>query len=306
MTDPEQRGPTPIFMQPIDGVFPGPGAAVLLTLAVWFTTGLMVNALTSEMPFIAALGIGQVIGLGGVGALAARRVPQPHSSRIGLQGFPARFILPLLCLLPVVIVISEMDNYIRLIAPPSPEFTEMREAVIELTKIDSAYAAAQTTIVAVGISPVVEGFFFFGILLQGLVARLGRARGVLLTAVLYAMVHFPASGAPGDAIVPLMSGLTIGALLGLARLGTGSVLASMALAAAFAAIHLLAAEGAEYVAIAGFNGPGEHTPAVIVLPSLVAVLWGIWSLWRPAMAADVNPPIPEPEDDPDHEGGFFF
>ena len=131
-----------------------------------------------------------------------------------------KLVWPLLALLPVVILISELDNWTRLIVPPSPEVAELRAQLEELARIDSVYAALQTVIVAVGINPVVEGFLFFGVMLQGLVAHLGRTRGALLTAILYSLVHFPASGAPGDAIVPLASALITGMLLCLARLAT--------------------------------------------------------------------------------------
>jgi membrane protease YdiL (CAAX protease family) len=297
---------TPFVLQPADGIFPGPLAAFMLTLAALFATAIMVSML-GELNFIAAAGIGQVVGLGGVAALAARRVPPPHTERIGLRGFSPRLIVPLLCLLPVVIVVSEFDNWVRLVVPLSPEFEQLRAEILEMTKMDSTYATVQTVIVAVGLSPVIEGFFFYGVVLQGLVARMGRARGALVTAVLYSIVHFPASGTPGDALVPLASALVLGALIALARLGSGSVLAAMLLGGAFAAVHLAAAEFAEEVPIPGFNAGGDHTPALIVVPSMIAVLYGGWELWRRAATAVANPPIPardpaESEDD----GGFFF
>jgi membrane protease YdiL (CAAX protease family) len=303
-------------MQATDGIFPGPFAAVFLTLAALFATALMTTVLFGDLPLIVAWGIGQVVGMGGVAVLAARRVPEPHGERIGLRGFAPRLLVALLCLLPVVIVVSELDNYVRILiegmrgqlewlAPPPPEVAESQARMAELLEIDSVYAAVQTVIVAVGISPVVEGFFFFGVLLQGVVARMGRGRGILLIAVLYSIVHFPASGAPGDAIVPLASALIIGSLLALARLGSGSVLAAMGLAGAIAAIHLAAAEGSEYFAIAGFNAPGDHTSPVIVVPCVIAVLYGTWTLWRRAMLAETNLAVPESDDDED-ERGFFF
>ena len=276
----EQRGPGRILAGAADAAFPGPFAAFLLTLAALFATSLMFNAMLEGLDFIAAVGIGQVIGLGGVAALAARRVPPPHTERIGLRAFSPALLPSLLALLPVVIVVSEIDNWVRPIFPPSETVAELQKQFAEQTRIDSPYAMAQTLIVAVGISPVVEGFFFFGVVLQGLVARLGRALGAFVTALLYSLVHFPASGAPGDAIVPIAFALIAGSLLALARLGTGSVLASMGLAAGFAAVHLAAAATAERFPIPGFNGPGEHTPPAIVVPCVVSVLAGTYVLWR--------------------------
>jgi len=144
----EPRGPTQLFMQATDGVFPGPFAAAFLTLAALFTTILMVAALFGDLPLIAAAGIGQVIGMGGIAALAARRVPAPHEERLGLRGFTPRLLVPLLCLLPIVIVVSELDNVVRVfdsqlrdqlgwVAPPSPEMIERQEQMAELLEIDS-------------------------------------------------------------------------------------------------------------------------------------------------------------------------
>jgi membrane protease YdiL (CAAX protease family) len=305
---PDSRGPTPIFFQAADGVFPGPFAAIFLTLAALFGTAFVTAILYGALPLMAAAGIGQVIGMGGVAALATRRVPGPHDVRIGLRGFAPQLLVALACLLPIVIVVSEIDNYVRILldalqtrfdvlAPPSPEMLERREQIARLLEVDSVYAAVQKVIVAVGIGPVIEGFFFFGVLLQGIVARIGPARGILLTALLYSIVHFPASGAPGDAIVPLASALITGALLALARLGTGSVLAAMVLAGAIAALHIAAAEGADYVAIAGFNAPGEHSSPWIVVPSVVAVLYGTWTLWHRTLGADPPPPVEDAERD---------
>lgn len=305
MTEPD--GPRPLYMEAGDEIFPGPLAAVLLTLAAYFTTTIMFAAFYEPLHIIAAVGLAQVVGLGGVAALAVRRVPAPHTERIGLRGFSPSLIVPLLCLLPVVIVVSEFDNIVRLaLPPPPPEVSEAMENLAELTRIDSMYAAIQTTLVAVGISPVVEGFFFFGVVLQGLIARMGRIRGALLTAVLYSITHFPASGASSDAIVASASGLVVGLLLALARLATGSLLAAMALAGAFAAIHIAATEGSQAVGIAGFNAPGDHTPLSIVVPCGLVVLYGVRVLWRHAAVAEINPPIPPSTAHEEEDGGFFF
>ena len=306
----EPRGPQPLFAGGGTEIFPGPWAAVFLTLAALLITSIVFAATQEGLDFIAAVGIGQVVGLGGVAALALRRIPEPHAERIGLRGFDPRLIGPLLLLLPVVIVVSELDNWVRLALPPPEALSQaqqqLAEKLAEWTKIDSTYAAIQTTIVAVGINPVVEGFFYFGVVLQGLVARMGRFWGAFATAILFSSVHFPASGAPGDTIIPITFGLISGSLMALARLATGSVLAAMLLAAAFAVIQLVAAAGTEVISIEGFNASGDHTPALIVIPCLLSTLYATRVLWRLAAVAEVNPPIPEPEDPDDDEGEFFF
>jgi membrane protease YdiL (CAAX protease family) len=289
MSEPSQQAPA--FLRPARTVFPGPFAALGLTALGLLATGMVAQTLAlADLHFIAAGGIGVALGLGSVATVAAMRVPEPQRERIGLMSFERSLILPLLALLPSVILISEIDNWHRIYFPPSPETLALLDELRDLTRIDSVFALMQTIVVAVGISPVVEGFFFFGVLLQGLVAHLGRAGGVLLAAVLYSIVHFPASGTPADAVVPLASSLLIALLLGLARLGTGSVLAPMLLGAVIAALHLTAHQLRESLPITGWNAPGDHTPAIIVVPC--------------ALAAPIRLPIPEREDD--DTDGFHF
>ena len=295
-------------------IFPGPMAAVVLSLAGLFAASFVASlALASSLlvpsSLMGAMGVGYAIGLGGVAALAARRVPEPHSLRLGLQGFAPGLLGALICLLPVLIVVSEIDNYWKLIMPIRPEFQQLREEMETLMQGDSPFALAETATVALGIVPIVEGFLFFGVILQGLVARMGRVRGLLVTAVLYSLVHFPASGAPGDSLVPLTTWLILGGLMGLARLASGSILAPIGLAAAFSAIHLAADHGREAFPIPGFNAPGEHTPELILLVSVASVALGVKQLWAEALKQPTAIPIPAapaPQADDEEDSGFFF
>lgn len=293
-------------------IFPSPMAAVMLSLAGLFASSFvaslaLASGLVDPSSLMAAMGIGYALGLGGVATLASQRVAQPHGLRLGLQGFSPALLGALLCLLPVVLLVSEIDNYWKIIMPITPEFQELRQELESLMSPGSPYALAETATVALGIVPIVEGFFFFGLIIQGLVARLGRGRGLLLTAVLYSLVHFPASGAPGDTLVPLTSWLVIGALMGLARLASGSILPPILMASAFSAIHLVADWGAESLPIPGFNAPGEHTSGFLLLGALSSVALGVRQLWQEALTQPIEIPIPKEspavEEDDD---GFFF
>jgi len=206
----------------------------------------------------------------------------------------------------VVFLVSEMDNYWKILMPITPEFEELRQEVQALMKPTSAFALAETATVALGIIPIVEGFFFFGVIMQGLVGRLGRLRGLFLTAVLYSLVHFPASGAPGDTLVPLTTWLILGGVMGLARLASGSILPAIGLAAAFSAIHLAADLGREAMPIPGFNAPGAHTSGTILVLALVSVSLGVRQLWGEALERPTRIPIPpESPDRPENDGDLF-
>ncbi|MDG2332806.1 MAG: CPBP family intramembrane metalloprotease [Myxococcota bacterium] len=310
MTEPVQ----PQRSRPLEpeDIFPGPFAAFMLALAGLFAASFVASiaiasGLIERSSITAAMGVGYALGLGGMATLASQRVPQPHSLRLGLQGFSPQILGALLCLLPVVFLVSELDNYWKILMPITPEFEELREEMEALMKPDSPYALAETTTVALGIVPIVEGFFFFGVILQGLVDRLGRLRGLFLTAVLYSLVHFPASGAPGDTLVPLTTWLTLGALMGLARLASGSILPPILLATAFSAIHLAADLGRDSLPIPGFNAPGAHTSGTILIVALISVTLGVRQLWAEALERPFRLPIPEevpkPTNDDDHS--FF-
>jgi membrane protease YdiL (CAAX protease family) len=268
----------------------------------------LASGLIERSSITAAMGVGYALGLGGMATLASQRVPQPHALRLGLQGFSPRILGALFCLLPVVFLVSELDNYWKVLVPITPEFEELRQEMEALMTPNSPYALAETTTVALGIVPIVEGFFFFGVILQGLVARLGRVRGLFLTAVLYSLVHFPASGAPGDTLVPLTTWLILAALMGLARLASGSILPSILLASAYSAIHLAADLGRESLPIAGFNAPGAHTSVTILIVSLSSVLLGVRQLWAEALERPTQLPIPQDVPKPpdqENDDSFF-
>ena len=295
-----------------DEIFPGPFAAFMLSLAGLFAASFVASltlaaGLIEPTSLMAAMGVGYALGLGGIATLASQRIAQPHNLRLGLQGFAPALIGALFCLLPVVFLVSEIDNYWKIIMPVTPEFEELREEMVALMNPESSFAVAETATVALGIVPIVEGFFFFGVIMQGLVGRLGRLRGLFLTAVLYSLVHFPASGAPGDTLVPLTTWLILGGLMGLARLASGSILPPILLAAAFSAIHLVADLGRESIPIPGFNAPGAHTSGWILLMAAVSVGLGVKQLWHEALKRPVLIPIPREEPRVEEEDdGFFF
>lgn len=275
--------------------FPTPRTAILLTFAAILLAGLVMGLFGSQ-PDISALGIAEVIGLGAVGSLAARRVPPPQAERLGLRGFDSRFVLPLLLLLPFVILTSELDNLSKALVPP-PDGVDMAAVAREQLKEQGVFGTLQLAIVAVGLSPVVQEWLFRGVLQQGLVARMGMLRGVLLTSALFSLVHFaPASTGLGVAAV-LLASLTKGMVLGAVRLATGSILPCVLLHASFNAIGLTGLIFADSIPIAGFNGPGAHTSLAILVPSLVAVYLGGRAILSEARAAPVAIPIAESAED---------
>lgn len=276
--------------------FPGPLAAFALTIGSVFAVVFamqFVMLLFDAKPNLASLGVGEAIGIGAVATFAAKRVPEPQRERLGLCGFDRAFVPMLLALLPALVLLSEFDNIVRAFVP-APELPEDVRQMQEDFIGTGPVATLQTLIVAVGIAPVVEEWLFRGVIQQGLVAHLSRARGVILTAGLYAMVHVgPAPSAEGN-LSPFLSSVLLGTLLGCVRLATGSVLAPILLSAGISALGLLAISTAETSPIDGLSVPGTHTSYELLLPAAVAVAWGLKRCIDAARAAPLAIPLPPP------------
>lgn len=275
--------------------FPSPLQAALLTMMGSFFAGAVAIVVSRAMSPTSALGIGTAIGFGVAGALGAASIPHPHGARVGLRGLPLRQLAPLALLLPVALLASEVDNVVKGLWPP-PDAPEIAQETLEKLPTDTRLALLETAIVAIGLVPVVEEWFFRGVIQQGLVASAGVRGGILLTSLLFAVGH----GGPG--ISPQAWGalaaqtLVLGLVLGFARHATGSILAPIFLHVGVNGLGVLSLALPGLVAIPGYNAPGAHTPLAMLVPSALAVAAGVWLLaQRPP-----EPPSPRPltDDEP--------
>jgi len=287
----------------------------MLTLLATFAAAL-VAVLFIELGTLAALGLGQAIGMGAIATMAARRVSQPQADRLGLRGFELRSLIAVLCLVPLVLLASELDNIAAQLAgnagaeaagvsttavagdepaprdEPAASGAEAREAagaahgaeavLGPLIDPEDPWSLMQAMIVLVGIAPVVEEFFFRGVLQQGLVARMGLVRGITMGALLWTLVR----PAPLDHwlrfLAAYLASIALGSALGLARVATGSILASILLSSLWAAVGLgsLALQGR--IDLPGLNVEQSHLPWPLTLASLLAAGWATLTLYRVA------------------------
>ncbi|CAG0979934.1 hypothetical protein MYXO_01793 [Myxococcaceae bacterium] len=257
--------------------FPGPLAAVWLTIGSWLATTFVLATLVEPLGPIAALGCGLTVGLGLTGTLAARRVPPPQAERIGLRSFKARLLPVLVLLVPSVVLVSELDNVVRTIVSSAEAGDGTTEPAFA-----SGLEAIEALIVMVGILPVLEEFFFRGVLQQGLVALGGPVRGVIAAATLYALGHGNLAGSVAGWLSATAGGLVVGTLLGSVRLVSGSVLACVVLAMAIQAAGFGALRLEAWLPIPGFNAPGAHTPFAWLAGAGASVAFGLWLLLREA------------------------
>jgi membrane protease YdiL (CAAX protease family) len=266
--------------------FPGPLAAVWLTVGSWLVADVMLATLVEPVGPITALGIALSLGLGVTGTLAARSVPPPQAERIGLRGFAIRILPALILLIPVALLASEIDNVVRAFVP-IPDATSAETASNE-DVLSAGLFAFESAIVMVGIAPVVEEFFFRGVVQQGLISVGGVARGLFGAALLYALGHGNLAGATGW-ISATLGAFVTGIVLGYVRLASGSLLASILLSMAISAAGLAAMNFEEELPIPGFNAPGAHTPVVWLLPAAISVALGLLLLSRERAHSDTEP-----------------
>lgn len=273
--------------------FPAPLTAFGLAAAAFLVLGLASAALGGGA---AGIAFGAALGYGGVGTLASRLVPPPTELRLGLCAFPRRAAPAVALLLPVVFVASELDNWIRASLDGKP-----------LAGLgEPSLPSAQAILLGVLLLPVLQEFFFRGVLLQGCVSALGRLRGIAVVALFEimpgtALALGPDTDAAGAASA-LAQLVVLSALYGFVRLASGSLLPGIALNGGVAALGVAASAFADRVAIPGFNAPGGETPLSVLLPAALAVALGLRLLAAQLAEQPALPPIPpteyEPEDPP--------
>lgn len=252
--------------------FPTPLTAVMLTLGSWLGVELLRVTLLPALGPVASLGVALALAVGGTATIAARNVPPPEAERIGLGGFRPALVLPLLLLVPLVLLTSELDNVLRAAVPPpeavAAEIAEQRE------EARRALPTFELAVVMVGLAPVLQEFFFRGVVQQGLVQLGGPLRGVLGAAMLYSLGQASPTD-PGTFLSSLLGSLVTGLVLGHVRLATRSVLAPILVSMAMAGAGLAALVYEVELPIPGFNGPAGHTPAVWLVPAALSVAAGV-------------------------------
>jgi membrane protease YdiL (CAAX protease family) len=268
--------------------FPSPVQASLLTVMGLFLSGAVATAVANWMSPTAALGFGTAIGLGVTGALGAASIPPPHGPRVGLRGFAWRNLLPILLLVPTAFLASEVDNVMKALLP-APDAAQVVQDVLDKVPTNTELSLLETSVVAVGLVPLVEEWFFRGVLQQGLVANLGPRFGILLTALLFAFGH-GLGESPQSFAASLAQMSVLGLVLGYLRYATGSILPSTLLHAAINGLGVVSLAMPAAIAIPGYDAPGAHTPLALLVPSLLAVSLGLWLLARER--PEPVPPVP--------------
>jgi len=329
MTENRQHNPgrNPVQSAADGGPYPDPRSAFMLTVGAFFASGL-VGVFFIGLGAVVAIGLGQAIAVGAIATLASKRVAEPQASRMGLRGFDLNSLPLVLCLVPAILLASELDNYASDFTPTSAhesdagdsdygmgteidrddeggvdsdapasseagdepeagpfgaerELSEVeREALAQFeVDLEDPWTIAQAFVISVGITPIIEEFFFRGVMQQSLVARLGLVRGVGFVALLYTLPHLPAVATVPRFFAGLVSAFGMGCLLGLVRIATGSILGSILLASLAASVSIFAFAVRERLPLPGMNIDGTHLPVTVTLASLIIVAWAANSVY---------------------------
>ena len=273
-----------------------------------------------DFGLLAAVGIGQAIGVGAVATMGAKRVAEPQAERLGLRALDLKSVPAILCLAPAILLASELDNFAAdwSDAPSSVELSadqsdgdafdlddafdsestrsaretgedqagdlEGSESEVNTPLInpDDPLSLISAFIVMVGISPVVEEFLFRGVIQQGLVQRLGLIRGVTMVALFWTLLRpVPIAGFERFLAAAIAS-FGLGWALGIVRIATRSILGSILLAAVWAAVGLASVALEGRMELPGMNIQGTHLPWSVTMASVLLVGWAGWTIYQEA------------------------
>lgn len=270
-------------------------------LAFGLTTAALLLLLLVAFPLLGPLGqttsvaLGSVVALGGLGTVVARLVPPPSDVRIGLHPPELRWLGVVLLLLPMLLWTSELDNWISLWIE-RPDVLQGPEA-----GEPTALAVLELALVTILLLPILEEFFFRGVLLQGVASVMRPLGSCLYVAALWALA-LPLLGRGASSLASLIAiALVEGTLLGALRIASGSLFVPIAMRIATAAVGLLLVTHPDWLPIPGFNAAGEHTPPEWLLAAALPVAAGLFLLRRAWLEREPLPELPLADEE---EPGF--
>ena len=266
--------------------------ACLLTAVAWWTAFYAFSVAQWWIPAAPALGIAMVVGFGLVGLLALREAPL---GRLGLAKPRTRDLLCVGLLLPTYPLGVALEGWMRarLLAPPSSGFESSNDILVA-----GLSSAPITTLLAfLVLLPAMQEWFFRGVLLHGLVGRMGALKGLLVTSALSAVAF--AGGLPTrEGIAVASAAFCWSLLLGVVVLATRSLAAAVLLRAGLIAQWIASTASAGDPA-----GVAQGRPLTLLLcgASVAAGLFLLrrWALRSAAGAgAQAHPEQPQSAGDP--------
>jgi membrane protease YdiL (CAAX protease family) len=162
-------------------------AAYLLLFLVWNIGASLVLALTIQMG-VALPGLAIILALYGWvlwRLLMAGEAPERRWASLRLRPLAGPALRWTLVGVPVLLVLSWAlgEVYVRLVPVPPESFDPFGPLMTSST------GRLSLTVFAVGIAPVLEEFFFRGLIQRGLERQFGPAAGIATAAAIFAVIH---------------------------------------------------------------------------------------------------------------------
>jgi len=229
----------------------------LILLGTIVDLPLMTHPLALGIANLAAIALVLMWGLGKVGATFYQVYP--------LTPVAQPLILPIcLTVIGVGIILSELDNLLRLVMPVPASFASQ---FADLMTGDSLF---ESLLLAIVIAPVTEELLFRGLILQGFLRRYSPRKAILASALLFAAFH----GNPWQ----FLGALVLGVLFACWFLQTRSLIPCILGHAVNNAVPLVLI-GVLDIEIEGFtSSPAaavEFQPAWLNLVGLLCAGWGL-------------------------------
>ena len=162
---------------------------VVLVLVLQTVTGLTALLLDptsgtySQHPL--TLGVANLIAFGIVIVVATRRSGVGFRESYPLSAVSIRVLaLTAVLILGTVILLSDIDNLTRSVFPPPQALIEAFESIM-----NTADYPLSSFFLLVVVAPVTEEVLFRGLILRGFLANYSKRRAILLTALLFAVMH---------------------------------------------------------------------------------------------------------------------
>jgi len=125
--------------------YPSVRAAFVLTLMA-VVSSLFTTIALYGLGALAAFGVGRAIGVGAVASMGAQRVPEPQAERIGLRRLDWEAIPLILCLVPAILLTSELDNFVYDYAGDQPSLLQSVDPQIDPNAPDAGYETTDTLV----------------------------------------------------------------------------------------------------------------------------------------------------------------
>ncbi len=259
-------------------------------LAFGLTSAALLLLMFVAFPLIGALGVrtasalGAVVALGGFGTVVARLIPPPSDLRLGLVPLEPRWLGIVVLWIPLILFTSELDNWIGLWLE-RPEPTPGEEP--------TGLGVLEAALVMILLHPILEEFFFRGVLLQGVASAMRPMASCLFVAALWSLFRAPLIGLGTTYTVSIGAiALVEGTLLGVLRLTSGSLFVPIALRVLTSAVGLLLVSYDTVLPIPGFNAPGDHTPPEWLAAAALPIGIGVYLLRRAWLEREPLPELP--------------